>query len=590
MTLWMLAAAALASTTTDVDVDYLWRTGQADKALATIDEAFASDPDDLAHQRLHIAADIHRGNGGAMELQLRQVFNDNNDDLRGRLALATVLAYRNAKKGDWCKDANALLSPIGSDDAELHREAVRVRTLTHLRCEESTEADQAAWAKIITSGQLGKAEVAAFEAGRGYAGEDLPDMLKSALAESPRHIEYLFPLWDEDTGGPGLEMSLKVVNKAAKTAIGGDDAQGAAAAYWLYTAVDSERGAQKALAAWSVLDPDADPAFAGTFEDISDPKIYKRMTKAGLDIDALDALADKIPETGYLAAYYNHMRYKALKKADRDEEAFEAVLTAYNAAPDVVVIAEKFAQSAAGQGRELELAITAIETAMGNPNSKRQVVRLFIRSKLYTALERYDEAEADLLSLFEKKPTNRLYHRSLGNLYRTMDETESAIVHYTAAMQDPNADAPAEKSEKRRNALIASDADWVAGPKKLKNKAFPIPLPESRAPVTAVVVGASWSAPTKTTLADLADLVESHAKVGFKAVAVLVDRNEPNLSELTEANPKITLLYKGPEAARQGRIHSVPTLYVLDRNQKVLGAFHDGGWMRATELILSELK
>jgi hypothetical protein len=590
MTVWMLAAAALAGTTIDADVAYLWRTAQADKALAMIDEAYTANPDDLAHQRLFIAAEVHRGNGGAMELQFRQAYTDDNENLRERLALATLLAYRNAKKGDWCKDANALLAPIGSDDAELYRETVRVSTLTHVRCDESTETDQAAWAKIITSGQLGAPEAAVFDAGRGYAGDDLPDTLKAALAESPRHLEYLFPLWDEDTGGPGLEMSLKVANKAAKTAMGGDDPQAAAAAYWLYKAVGSERGTQKALTAWSALDPDADPAFTGTTADISDPKIYKRMDKAGSDIDALDALADKIPDSGYLAAYYHYQRFLALKKADRDEDAFAAVLTAYRAAPDVIVIAAKFAQAAAGQSRELELAVTAIETAMANPDSKRQVVRLFIRSKLYTALERYDEAEADLLSLFQQKPTSRLYHRSLGNLYRTMDETESAIVHYTAAMQDPKAEAPAEKSEKRRNALIASDADWVAGPKKLKNKAFPIALPESRAPVTAVVVGASWSAPTKTTLADLADLVDSHAKAGFKAVAILVDRNEPDLTELEAANPKVSLLYKGSDAARLGRIHSVPTLYVLDQNQKVLGAFHDGGWMRATELILSHLK
>ena len=358
----------------------------------------------------------------------------------------------------------------------------------------------------------------------------------------------------------------------------------------MYQAIDSERGSEKALASWKQLDPKADPDFEGVFTDISDPKIYKRLAKAGTDLDALDDLAEKIPEDGDLRAYYLFLRFKALKKADRDEEAFEAVRAAYKAAPSCITIAEKFAQSAAGQQKNLELALTAIETSMANPESKRQVVRLFIRSKLYTALERYEEAEADLLALFEQKPTSRLYHRSLGNLYRTMDEIESAIVHYTAAMQDPDAEAPAEKSEKRRNNLIASDADWTAGPKKLKNKAFPIEIPESRAKLTAVVVGASWSAPTQTVLGDLTVLVESHAKVGFRGLAVLVDRNEPDLEALAEAFPKVKLTYGGPEAARLGRIHSVPTLYVLDGNSRVLGAFHDGGWTRAADLILSKLK
>jgi len=586
----MLTAAALAGADLDVDVDYLWRTGQTDKAHTLIAEAYEADPDDLTHQRLHIVAQVDLGYGGALELQHRQAFNDDNNDLRGRLALANVLAYRHAKKGDWCKDAEALLAPIVTDDADLYREALRALTLTHVRCGKSTEDDQAAWVQIIKSGQLGPAEVAVFAAGGGYVREDLPNTMKAALADSPRHIEFLFPLWDEDTGGPGLEMTQKVVTKAAKAAIAGDDPQAAAATYWLYVSIGSERGAEKALAAWKRLDPDADPAFTSTLADISDPKIYNRMAKAGTDVDALDALAEKIPETGYLAAFYNHLRFKALKKSDRDEEAFEAARAAYNAAPDLIVVAEKFAQAAAGQQEDMELGLAAIETAMTNPESKRQVVRLFIRSKLYTGLERYEEAEADMLALFEQKPTSRLYHRSLGNLYRTMDETESAIVHYTAAMQDPNADAPAEKSEKRRNALIAGDADWVAGPKKLKNKPFPIEIPESRAKLTAVVVGASWSAPTRTALADLEDLIDSHAKFGFRGVGVLIDRNEPDMEALTETLPKVTLTYEGPDAARQGRIQSVPTLYVLDENQRVVGAFHEGGWTRAADLILSRLK
>ena len=212
MTLWMLTAAALAGNDLDVDVDYLWRTGQADAAHALIAEAYDEDPEDLAHQRLYIAAQVDLGNGGVLELQHRQAFNDDNNDLQQRLALANVLAYRNAKKGDWCNDAEALLSPIGEDDEALHREAVRARTLTHIRCEKSTDDDQAAWVKIIRSGQLGPAEEAVLDVSTGYAGEDLAATLKQVLADSPRHLAYLFPLWDEDTGGPGLDLAKKAVN------------------------------------------------------------------------------------------------------------------------------------------------------------------------------------------------------------------------------------------------------------------------------------------------------------------------------------------------------------------------------------------
>ena len=595
MYLWIAAVAALAGADTETDANYYWRTGQQDKAIELIAEAYERQPDNLTNQRLYLATRIHNGDGGALELQHRAAFNDDNNDLVGRLTLANVLAYRHPKKGSWCKDAEALLKPIGDQDAALHREVVQARVITHTRCEESTDVDQAAWVKIIKSGDLGSAEKTAYAAGGGYAGEDLADAIKLALAKSPRHVEYMVPLWDEDTGGPGLAFAQKAALKGAKNAMAGDDPQAAAAAYWFYKGIDNEKGTVKALAAWKALDPGANSEYNGALTDIHDPKVYRRLNKANGDLAKLDEAAEKIPESGYLTGYYEFLRYKALNDTDDKEAAYEAAKTAYENGPDIVAFAEKFAQATASTQKSrdkaaLELGVTAITAAMANPESKRQTVRVFIRSQLYIALERYEEAEGDLLSLFEKKPTSRLYHRSLGNLYKTMEETESAIVHYTAAMQDPDADAPAEKSEKRRDNLMASDSDWVAGPKRLKGRAFPIEIEGSRAKVTAVVVGASWSAPTEASLADLADLVDSHGMKGFKGVAVLVDRNEPDMKALIAANEKITLVYGGPEAARKGRIMSVPMLYVLDDKHRVLGAFRADGWSKATELILARAK
>ncbi len=590
MNLWILAAVAFAGADTETDVDYLWRTGQQAKAVELIADAYEAEPENLTNQRLNIASRVHAGDGGALELQHRQYYNDNNDDLRVRLGLANVLAYRNAKKGPWCKDAEVLLQTIGDSDEALHQEAVQARILVHARCEIPTDSDEADWVKIIKSGQLGTAEKTAYEAGGGYAEVNLADSIKVTLAKSPRHVEYMVPLWNEDNGGPGLLTAQKVSLKGAKAAMAGDDAQAAAAAYWFYDGIENDKLATKALAAWKALDPVAKHEENGALSDISDPNIYKRMAKAGTDVAALDELAEKIPESGYLTAYYQHLRYLALAEADKDEEAFDAAKAAYQAAPDVITIAQKFGQASAGLQKNLKLGLKAIETSMANPESNRHGVRVFIRSQIYVGLERYQDAETDLLSLFETKPTSRLYHRSLGKLYKTMDETESAIVHYTAAMQDPDAKEPPARSEKRRNNLMSDDRGWVDGPKKLKGRAFPIELEESRATVSAVVIGASWSAPTKAALEDLADLVDSHGKNGFKAIALLIDRNEPDMDALVKANPNVTVVYAGPEAARQGRIQTIPTTYVLDDRHRVLGAFNEGGWTKAAELILSKAK
>ena len=576
MYLLILAAVAVAGANTESDVNYMWRTGQQAKAIELIADAYEADPTDLTNVRLHIASQVHNGDGATLELNFREAFDADNNDLRRRLALATLLAYRNAEKGDWCDDAEALLKPIGDTDEALHIAAVQARVLAHTRCEVSTDVDQGHWVKIIKSGVLGSEEKAAYAVGGGYAGEDLADSIKLALAKSPRHVEFMVPLWDSETGGPGLLMAQKAAIKGAKNAMATGDPQAAAAAYWFYKGTDNERGYIKALDIWKSLDADANYQFSGAIADISDPKIYKRLSKAGTDLAALDALADKIPKDGDLAAYYQHLRAEALDEADDGAAAFAAAKAAYELAPDVILFAEKFAQAAAGHQKNLPLALTAIETAMTYPQSRRNVVRLFIRSKIYTALERYPEAEADLLGLFEQKPTSRLYHRSLANLYRTMDDNESAIVHYMAAMQDPDAEAPAEKSIERGDRLMASDADWVAGPKKLKGKPFPIDIGDA-SKVTAVVVGASWSAPTKAALGDLADLVDSHGTKGFRAVAVFVDRNEPEMASLTKANEKLTLIFGGAMAAREARIVSVPTIYVLDEKNRVLDAFHDGG-------------
>ncbi|MEZ4236259.1 MAG: hypothetical protein R3F59_08885 [Myxococcota bacterium] len=188
------------------------------------------------------------------------------------MALAWVLAYRNAGEGAWCDEARGLLSKVTEGDA--HYWATRADRERERRCTGRTDHADAELARLRAAGGLGWADGVLAKMESGYIKEDLPGELEQVLAAEPWQVDRVAALWADGVSGPGRGAARKAARQALAAADASDDPPVVLAALRAHRALGDDKDAAAAEARLRQLDPAADPALTRTPADVHDPEIY----------------------------------------------------------------------------------------------------------------------------------------------------------------------------------------------------------------------------------------------------------------------------------------------------------------------------
>lgn len=589
MTPLFAASLALAASDPVVQGEYLRESGQPERAAEAAAKLLEANADDLAAHHLRVVSEVMLGGGGPLEAEYRDWWVQDKGAPARRVALAMVLGYRHDTQGDWCSDANALLDSVRAS-GDVHYWATRTRVVVHTRCGADAENDRSELLKIARAGGPGEAEAGVHDALSGYVGVEAPDDLAALVEAHPQVLDDLAPLWGPDSSGPGLIPARTKLLKAAKKQAGSSDPVAVYAAARLYGAIDKAGPADKAVASLKALDAGADPTEARPLDDVYDPvtathiEVALELEDAEAALKKLDGLGSQVGTDGLLAAYYQAARAGFLDDADREDEAYSAAKKAWELAPNNPVYAERFAQKAAGHEKDLEAGLRAIGIAATNPEHPRRAIHLLVRARLYRGLDRYDEAEADLLELLSRKPTGRMEHRNLGDLYRAMDDRDGAALHYFVAIADPDANGMTAKSKARLDDVLGAEDPWREGPDSLVGEVLELDgVDPSASKVTVVLAAATWWPGGVAATRELAKWGTDHGDGA--PVAVVLDR-APDLAALKAEAEGVTWVASGAAPARALRLQGVPTWFALDAEGTVRAAGDAEAVQAAAEKLL----
>jgi tetratricopeptide (TPR) repeat protein len=443
---------------------YLADSGRGEEGVRVAAEVLADDPDDLDAHRLYIWSLVRTvRDGPPIEAQYRAWVDAEPDNPTARVALATLLSWRHDDKGPWCQEVASLVEPLPADDHARFL-ALRARYEAGRYC----EFDQVKDRQVIIALSAATAQARGYGLQLRFLNEPVDDKLVADLAafygERPRELYYAAALWGIEPEGPQLDQARTDAVEAARKALGSDDPIQVHAALRVFKAADDMTG----VAAAAKRCQELDPGWAGPRQVASiqaqwalrktqpwSPLMTKidrarRKAIAGVAVRELEAMNDRVPESGLTRAYYLEALGMAYERAGKDKKALRAYYDGWQAEPANGSMANTYAYTAALQQRDLGKALEAINTALievtaYDPQSDPSIdgydawmdkmahltaARLDTRAWILHLLGHDEEAAADLRrALLVARETEPIFHLHLGLVYAELGLEGPALEH-----------------------------------------------------------------------------------------------------------------------------------------------------------------
>ena len=478
---------------------YLADSGRGEQAVRLAAQALAEDPDDLDAHRLYIWSLVRAvRDGPPIEAQYRAWVDREPDDPTARVALATLLSWRHEDDGPWCQELAALVQPLPSDE-NARFQALRARYEAGRYCEFEQVVDR----QVIIALSSTTAQALGYGLQLRFLNEPVDAQLVADLAafyaDRPRELRYAAALWGVEPEGPQLEQARSDAIDAARKALGSDDPIQVHAALHVFKAAEDTTGVAASAKRCQELDPGwKGPRRAGSIQAQwaqrkTDPwsplqariDRARRKAIAGVAVRELQALEDRVPESGLTRAYYQEALGMALERAGKPKRALQAYYDGWQAEPANGSMANTYAYSAAIQQRDLGKALEAINTALievtaYDPQSDPSIdgydawmdkmahltaARLDTRAWILHLLGHHDAAAADLRRvLLVARENEPVFHLHLGLVYAELGLEGPALEHLGRGLAMGPSDEPELELQAREVAeTLFSAQRWAPG-------------------------------------------------------------------------------------------------------------------------------
>jgi len=355
---------------------YLLETSRQDEAVAVASQRLAQAPDDLAAHDLFIRSWSYYSGEQALAVALAQEYRAwaaaRGHDEVARLALARAISVgipmRSRRTGldaaEGCAEAETLLSPLPEDPGRRHL-ALVFRHDLHRWCQADVEGDLAALDALGEDYLPSRRHALMARLKAGPVDGPLLEELRVLTQDRDWTVRWGYEVWGTESSEPSHRAAQRLAVKMARR-----DARSGCAeqVYWACSALRRAQNKGWRLA-WRRL-VEADPESPYVIRLQRRTRLRSRVDRAHLraspqaSLDALDALADEMPDSGELRLHYDQCLASRLSELEQDERLIVVLAETAERNPEHVEILGSFAHLAAERGERFEEGLAAVDEAL----------------------------------------------------------------------------------------------------------------------------------------------------------------------------------------------------------------------------------